>query len=142
MSLSSVCLSVITLQLRLEKGGPIRTDPPSSGSVEALVGITRMSVQFVGVAVVLDVFDALAVVAAIVGVTFLVHLHLIHLHLMHLHLMHLHLVHLHLIHLHFMQLHLMHLYFTHFHFMNLHVAFLLFLQFLVSPVITGLATLN
>ena len=127
MSLSSVCLSVTTLQLRLEKGGPIRTDPPSSGSAEALVGITRMSVQFVGVAVVLDVFDALAVVAAIVGVTFLVHLHLIHLHLMHLHL----------IHLHFMQLHLMHLYFTH-----LHVAFLLFLQLLVSPVITGFATLN
>ena len=96
-----------------------------------------MSVQFVGVAVVLEVFDALAVVAAIVGVTFLVHLHLINLHLMHLHL-----VHLHLIHLHFMQLHLMHLYFTHFHFMNLHVAFLLFLQCLVSPVITGFATLN
>ena len=100
----------------------MKTVPFSSGSVDALIGVACVSVQSLEIVVLLEGLDFFTVVAANAGVTFLMHLHLMNLHFMHLHLMH----------MHFMHLHLMHLY----------QAFLLFLQLLVSPVITRFATLN
>ena len=53
----------------------METCPPSSGSAEALVGITRMSVQSLQIAVFLDLLDVLVVVDVVVRVTFLIPLH-------------------------------------------------------------------
>ena len=75
----------------------METCPPSSGSAEALIGITRMSVQSLQVSVLLDWFDVLVIVVVVVRVTFLIPLHslfmvplrlvfLLHLHLVHVHL--------------------------------------------------------
>jgi len=71
------------LQPRLEKGSHIGTDPPSSGSAEALVGVTRMSVQSLQVAVFLDLLDVLVVVDVVVRVTFLIPLHSLFIVLLH-----------------------------------------------------------
>ena len=74
---SCVCLSVHTKQPRLEKGGHIRTDPLSSGSAEAMVGVACVSVQYLEIAVVVEGLVFLTVIAAVVRVTLLVYLHLL-----------------------------------------------------------------